>query len=121
MSKTVLIVEDDPDIRMNLEELLDSEGYHVYVAENGQVALDVLASKNPLPNLIILDLTMPVMDWFQFRERQLADSRFKEIPIAIMTADGHVDDKRLRTKAAAGLHKPADIYAILEMVNRLAC
>ncbi|MEZ0392420.1 MAG: response regulator [Pseudobdellovibrionaceae bacterium] len=119
-TKTILVVEDDKDIRRNLKALLESEGYLVEVAENGQIAIDFLAQATDLPNLIILDLMMPVMDGFEFREKQDQIARIASIPVAIMTADGHVEEKKFRTGAAAALRKPADIEDILATVKQLA-
>lgn len=119
MTASVLIVEDDKDIRKNLKRLLESEGYAVTVAENGKVALENLQAAAELPDLILLDLTMPVMDGFQFREEQEKIVRLAGIPVAIMTADGRLDDKRILTKASAALRKPANADDILKMVAML--
>ncbi len=115
----ILIVEDDRDIRRNLKDLLEFEGYLVDLAENGQVALDFLNAATDLPTAIILDLMMPVMDGFQFREHQENIPRIADIPVAIMTADGHIDEKKLRTGALAALRKPADADAILSVLEQL--
>jgi CheY-like chemotaxis protein len=117
--KKILVVEDDRDIRKNMKLLLESEGYEVTLAENGRLALDYLEGAPLLPDAIILDLTMPVMDGFEFREAQLIDARLASIPVGIMTADGRVDEKRLRVRAAEGLRKPASLDDILEMAERL--
>lgn len=117
--KLILLVEDDADIRRNMQRLLESEGYTVMLAENGQVALDSLNQAQALPGLIILDLMMPVMDGFTFRTLQQGDSRFAQIPVAIMTADGHLEEKRKRIGAQGALRKPADINDILDVVSQL--
>jgi CheY-like chemotaxis protein len=119
MAGSILVVEDDRDIRKNLNRLLASEGYTVVLAENGQVALDYLSNCIVLPNLIILDLMMPVMDGFEFRTIQSADPRFEKIPAIIMTADGHLDEKRMRTAAHDAIRKPADIETILRVVKQV--
>ena len=116
MPARVMVIEDDKDIRRNMKRLLESEGYAVDLAENGQMALDVLATASTLPAVIILDLMMPVMDGFQFREQQEKIARIAAIPVAIMTADGRIDEKRLRTKASSALKKPADADEILKVV-----
>jgi CheY-like chemotaxis protein len=117
MKCKIMVVEDDPDIARNIKALLEMEGYEVISAADGQLALEGLAQTNQLPRLIILDLMMPVMDGFQFREAQLRDSRIANIPVAIMTADGHVDQKKMRTAANAALKKPAGIDDILRIVQ----
>jgi CheY-like chemotaxis protein len=118
MKKKILIVEDDPDIRLNLKLLLEGEDYSVDVAENGRVALERL-SHGELPSLIILDLMMPVMDGFKFRELQQQDRRIASIPIMIMTADAHVTAKQTSIGAKAAVKKPTDALSILEMVDGL--
>lgn len=120
MSGRILLVEDDRDILRNVQKLLLSEGYIVDTAENGAEALSFLQKATELPGIIILDLMMPVMDGFQFREEQKKLPNLAHIPVVIMTADGHVDEKRVRTSAAAALRKPADIDDILETVKRIA-
>lgn len=120
MAKTILIVEDDEDIRNNLQLLLESEGYAVELAQNGQVGIDFLRSGKPLPSLIVLDLMMPIMDGFQFREAQLKDPRIADVPVIVMTADGHVEDKQRRTAAKLLLRKPVDIDVILDAVARFS-
>lgn len=120
MAKTILIVEDDEDIRNNLQLLLESEGYVVELAQNGQVGIDLLRSGKPLPSLIVLDLMMPIMDGFQFREAQLKDPRIADVPVIVMTADGHVEDKQRRTAAKLLLRKPVDIDVILDAVARFS-
>jgi len=117
MGRHILIIEDDRDIRKGLQLVLESEGYTVEQAENGQVALELLKASDELPSLIILDLMMPIMDGFQFRERQAQDLRIQDIPVIIMTADGHIEEKKFRTGAQLALRKPADVDAILSAVN----
>ena len=119
MSDKILIVEDDRDIRKNVQQLLSSEGYSVQVAENGQEALSLLQTSPELPCVILLDLMMPVMDGFQFRVEQKKIPKICEIPVVIMTADGHTEEKKVRTGAAAALKKPADVDDILNAVQRI--
>jgi len=80
----ILVVDDDLDIREVIAELLTDEGYEVSVARNGQEAL---ASCRALPpELIILDLQMPVMDGLEFARVRDADPNLSRIPICVMTA-----------------------------------
>lgn len=115
--KKILIVEDDKDIRINLQILLESEGYEVETAENGRTALDYLAS-SPKPSLILLDLMMPIMDGFEFRKIQEADSKIGDIPVLIMTAGGQLEEKCRATHAKAGIKKPIDIDELLEKISQ---
>lgn len=121
MSAKLLVVEDDADIRRNLKRLFESEGYSVEIAENGKIALEALMNSADLPSVIILDLMMPIMDGFEFREEQEKIARISSIPVVIMTADGHIDEKKMRTKASAALKKPADAVIILDTVAKLCC
>ena len=118
MATEILIVEDDADLRRNMEKLFESEGYKVFLAENGQVAMDYLNSASHLPSVILLDLAMP-MDGFQFRKAQEQVSRLSDIPVVIMTTDDNIEEKRIRIGARAGLRKPASIDSILETVERV--
>ncbi len=118
MSARVLVVEDDKDIRRNVVQLLELEGYAVEAAGNGLEALTALQGAQVLPSVIILDLMMPVMDGFQFREEQNKQPQLAKIPVIIMTADGRTDEKRMRAGAVAALRKPADVDAILNLVSK---
>src|SRR4051812_45843617 len=80
----VLIVDDNPDIRYVLAEILRDHGFTVDTAPNGQAALLVLYHR-PRPHLILLDLTMPVMDGWEFRRQQEQDPELSSIPVAVVT------------------------------------
>jgi CheY-like chemotaxis protein len=80
----VLIVEDDRDIRETLVELLASAGYETAQAANGRDALD--AARHARPQLIVLDLMMPVMDGWQFRSEQRRDPALAPIPVIVISA-----------------------------------
>jgi CheY-like chemotaxis protein len=115
----ILVIEDDRDLRRNMKALLESEGYEVDTAENGQEGLTNLEQAAVLPSIILLDLMMPVMDGFHFRELQLKNEKFARIPVIVLTADGHTDEKRERTHAHAALRKPADVELILDTVAKV--
>jgi CheY-like chemotaxis protein len=115
MVKKILIVEDDTDIARNLKELLESEGYQVVVSKNGKEALVFL--QTDIPNLIILDLMMPIMDGFGFRQIQRSDPRISHIPVIVMSADGHVEDKKLQLGVTNFIRKPADLEEVLAAVS----
>lgn len=117
-SKRVLIVEDAPDLRSLLCQLFESEGYRVSQAANGREALALLQAASELPQLILLDLMMPVMDGFAFRRAQAAQPRLAGIPVVIMTADGDPWSKQLRAGAADSLRKPVEVDELLEVIDR---
>jgi CheY-like chemotaxis protein len=106
----ILIVEDEADIRELMQELLEIEGYSVDAACDGQDGLDRLRAYADLdmPNLILLDIMMPVKDGFAFRVEQESDPRLARIPVVVVSADAHVEEKRIRMGARAALRKPVD-------------
>ena len=98
----VLIVEDDPDLRELMAQLLTCEGFDTDVASNGQDALDK-ALDNP-PRVIVLDMVMPVMDGWTFRAHQRYSLTLATIPVVILSG---VPLAHLRgVGAAAALQKP---------------
>ncbi len=117
-NKKILLVEDDQDIRETLVELLEGEGYEVLFAENGQIGLDKLSQSSQLPNLILLDLMMPVKDGFQFCAEKEANPKIAHLPVVVMSADGHIRENQLRVNAKAYLKKPLDIYEIINIVEK---
>jgi signal transduction histidine kinase/DNA-binding response OmpR family regulator len=90
----VLIVEDDADLRSLLARTFAKQGWASREANNGQVALDMMTDR--LPQAVLLDLMMPVMDGFQFLATVKADERFKDVPIIVVTAKELDDEDRKR-------------------------
>jgi sigma-54-specific transcriptional regulator len=111
----VLVIEDDGAVRASLAELLEDSGYQVSLAENGQVALQLLHSAR-IPDLIVLDLMMPVMDGWAFRAIQKDDPKLSLIPVVAISAD------RTRSATAISAHaylrKPLDAGEFLRTVER---
>lgn len=114
--KRILIIEDDGDIRDGLSELLTLEGFEVELASDGQRGIDYLRATPQTPDVILLDLIMPVKDGYQFRDEQLADQRLSKIPVVIMTANRTQDIKSLGTKGF--LRKPVSIDDLLSVIGR---
>ncbi len=114
----LLIVEDDEDIRETLAELLSLEGFDVMTATNGKDALDQLEQAAVLPNLIILDLMMPVMDGPAFRSQQCLNPVLAAIPVVVMSADGRLEARQAEMKTADFLRKPVDINRVLAVVHK---
>ncbi len=89
----VLVVDDDADARRLLRRLLESEGWKVQEAADGQEALDRVTADRP--ELILLDLMMPVMDGFEFSLELRKNPAWKAIPVVVLTArDLSVEDRR---------------------------
>lgn len=119
--RTVLIVEDDPDIRASLRAVLEKEGYAVEDAEHGRAALDLLEGGHCRPAVIVSDLEMPVMDGWQLRKALRANPHLSRIPLVIAsTITSRLGRVRARLSAAAYLCKPVDIWELLRVVARLA-
>ncbi|MGZ3694094.1 MAG: response regulator [Bdellovibrionota bacterium] len=116
-AKKILLVEDDIEIRECLTEFLRDEGYTVSAAENGFAALSQLRSADSLPSLILLDLMMPIMDGFQFREQQMLDSELSGIPTAMLSAHGQVHDKARHLGLSEILRKPIELDDLLRIVE----
>lgn len=84
--KTILVVDDDPDVQDSVADVLADEGYQVLTSRDGQEALEQLR-RSPV-DLVIFDLRMPVMDGWQFRNLQRADPILAKIPVIAISADG---------------------------------
>jgi CheY-like chemotaxis protein len=115
--QTIMVVEDDADISDAIASTLEDTGYSVIVAANGQEALDKLRRSVDRPNLILLDLMMPLMDGWQFRAAQTADPTLADIPVVVLSA--HVDVRRAAEQMAAvdWMRKPLDLNKLLHLVE----
>lgn len=114
--RSVLIVEDDRDIRETIAELIAEFGYRALTAEHGQQALEVLRTTAEPPCVILLDLSMPIMDGYKFRTAQLADPAIASVPVIIMTADNRVEDKRVRLNCRHAIQKPMSADALRDLL-----
>jgi two-component system, sensor histidine kinase and response regulator len=108
---SVLIVDDEQDLRESLEEIFQDEGFAVRTASNGEEALRRLQEK--LPSVVILDLLMPVLDGTQVYQRMQCDPRFSRVPVIVSTSDP--------TRAPSGvliMKKPIDVDCLIGTVRR---
>ena len=112
---SILVVEDDPDIRDALATVLESEGYDVMQASHGQEALGQLRASSSA-SLILLDLHMPVMNGWAFRTEQLRDPRLAAIPVVVVSADGMMPKRAAELGAAGYVGKPIDFERLLALV-----
>jgi CheY-like chemotaxis protein len=117
MEHLILVVDDDRDIRDTLIETLEDYGYRAAGAANGVEALAVLRTSESRPCLILLDLMMPVMDGQGFREEQLKNPTWAEIPVVVISAYSDVEAKA-RTLSAEYMRKPLAIRPLIEVVRR---
>lgn len=112
-----LIVEDDDTLRDGYGTVLELEGYDVRTATNGRQALKMMDGEW-IPDAIFLDLTMPVMSGWEFREAQRSDPRLRDIPIVVLSGDG---EDNLESLGAYGhLKKPFRLEDMLQTVSSLA-
>src|SRR6266511_2943539 len=82
---SILVVEDDEDIRDTIGEILENEGYEVALSENGQQALELLGGLSR-PCLLLVDLIMPRMDGWELLKALAQDDRLATIPVVLMSA-----------------------------------
>ncbi len=113
---SVLLVEDDDDLRLTVCSLLRDEGMKVAAMANGVEALDWLHAHEP-PAVILLDLMMPKMNGVQFRQAQRAEPDLANVPVVLMTASRarqHID----AVDADDVLHKPLELEKLLSVLGR---
>ena len=115
-AERILVVDDDDTIRQVVRLCLADEGYDVFEAPNGLVALQLLAACRP--SLILLDLRMPVMDGWEFA-RRFRDQFHASTPIIVVTAAESAAQRCREISADAWLAKPFDLDALRELVRKL--
>jgi CheY-like chemotaxis protein len=113
----ILLVEDDSGIRESVAECLEIEGYEVAALSNGPDALEWLSRE--IPDVLLVDLVMPLMSGGELLDRVRADPRLASVPAVLMTAA--IPTARSPVpKADALLPKPFEMDALLDVVGRLA-
>lgn len=115
MSRRVLFVDDDDEVREAIGDILTFKGYDVAFACDGLEALDWLA-RHPRPLAILLDLRMPRCDGYEFRSRQLADARLAAIPVIVLSADAPHEP----LDGVAAIGKPVDFAKLFKLLRDLA-
>jgi CheY-like chemotaxis protein len=117
---SVLVVDDDTEIRELLRVALEGEDYHVACVSNGREALNHLRSHADTC-IILLDLMLPVMDAADFRTTQLQDRSLAWIPVILMS--GASDAERLARELGARrlIRKPLDLDAVREALHSVGC
>jgi CheY-like chemotaxis protein len=114
--RCVLLIEDDADTRLTLAEILQEEGYSVIPAVNGEDALRALEAGLE-PEVILLDLMMPVMDGWEFRRRQLKNPEFAQIPVVVMSGIGESGATAARPGFSNYMMKPVDVARLLSLLE----
>ncbi|MCP3143099.1 response regulator [Pyxidicoccus xibeiensis] len=112
-SHPVLVVDDDPDIREAVQDILSFEGYTVVQADNGREALELLSQQPPLrPCIILLDLMMPVMDGEELVGHLRKQPELAALPVILVTASGRALFEGVRTI----IKKPFEMDELLAAV-----
>jgi CheY-like chemotaxis protein len=114
---SVLVVDDDEDIRDVLSVLLETEGFHVDTAKDGVEALAQLKA-GPPPDVVLLDMMMPRMDGESLVREMKRDPAVAEVPVVIMSGHSAVREKAKSLAAAACLVKPVEVDELLRVVRR---
>ena len=112
-NKSVLVVDDDADVRQALREVLEEDGYLVETARQGREALAALRRSAP-PQVVVLDMTMPVMDGWDFLHEVRQDAALAHIPILVLSGGNEI------RSGNEFLRKPVDSHMLLATVARLA-
>jgi DNA-binding response OmpR family regulator len=117
--KKILIVDDEPNIVMTLEYTFKKSNYEVFIARDGQEALDIL--KTNFPNVIILDIMMPMVDGFATLEQIRKDANLQHTKVMFLSAKNKESDieKGLALGADAYMTKPFSIKKVVEKVEEL--
>ena len=117
--KKILIVDDEPNIVMALEYTFKKNNFEVFIARDGQEALDIL--KTNFPDVIILDIMMPMVDGFATLEQIRKDDNLKHTKVLFLSAKNKESDieKGLALGADAYLTKPFTIKKVVEQISEL--
>ncbi|MEN3354834.1 MAG: two-component system, cell cycle response regulator DivK [Betaproteobacteria bacterium] len=115
----ILVVDDAPDTRDTMKMLLEIQGHHVEVASNGKEAVE--CASDQLPDLVLMDLTMPVMDGLSATRQLRHLPKTETMPIVAVSAylrDGAWRDRALAAGCNDCLSKPVDFGALDQVLSR---
>lgn len=117
--KRILIVDDEPNIVMSLEYTFKKNNFEVFIARDGQEALDIL--KNQLPDIIILDVMMPMVDGYSTLEQIKKDERLDNCKVIFLSAKNKEKDIEKGLSLGANLYitKPFSVKKLVEKVHEL--
>lgn len=115
----ILIADDDTDMRMLLATMLESEGYTVLQAENGQEAVEM--ARKELPALVMLDIHMPVMDGLKACKEIKSDKVTRIVPVVMLTVEGSINEiqQAISYGAKTYITKPSSKAEILKVVKSI--
>ncbi len=117
--KKILIVDDEPNIVMTLEYTFKKNNFEVFIARDGQEALEIL--KTQYPDVIILDIMMPLVDGFETLENIRQNEQLNHCKVIFLSAKNKESDieKGLALGADAYLTKPFSLKKVVEKVHEL--
>jgi CheY-like chemotaxis protein len=113
---SVLVVDDDDATADAICELLEAEGYEVVCVADGKAALDRLRSDDVC--LVLLDLMMPVMSGYEFREKQLESAELARVPVVVVTADPSPSERARQLRADGFLPKPVSPTELIRVTKK---
>lgn len=114
--KKILIIEDNKDISSALNDVLCDVGHEIEIASNGKDGLDHLINRN-LPDLILLDFSLPIMNGLEFRKRQLEIPYLAKIPVVLMSADAYVKQRSHSAQITHFIKKPFELQELLDLID----
>jgi CheY-like chemotaxis protein len=115
---SILIVDDDTNLRSFISDLLTGKGYTVAQAANGEEALAYLKTANPLPCLILLDMMMPTMNGWEFLRARQRNPVFAPIPVVVISAFRALAESVAVLGVQEELAKPIDTKHLVDLVQR---
>jgi len=121
----IMIVDDEKDVVILIKFLMEKEGYDVIEAYNGAEALEKLGidppnQDAPLPDVIISDIMMPVMDGYTLQTRLQENEKSRKIPLIILTAKGQMRDLfQLASNISAFIEKPFDPKSLRDIIKKM--
>ena len=113
---TILLVDDNVDVREGMQHMFEAEGYEVRAAVNGREALALLYA-GLRPCVIVMDMAMPLMNGFEFREQQLKHADIADIPFIAYSAVIDLQRSAQHLHAAAYLEKPIEFEHVLSIIR----
>lgn len=99
MNKKILIADDEEDVKIVVQLYLESKGYEVVTAFDGLDAVDKVKAEKP--DLVLLDIMMPILDGFEVARKLKADPQTASIPIIMLSASAHAESKQRGMQAGA--------------------
>jgi len=116
----VMLVEDDADIRDTIVEVLEYRGFEMLSAEDGAQALARLRAAPVKPALILLDLTMPVMNGWEFMAAKALEPELAAIPVVVLSAVANIERQGEAPRWAGILSKPVGLQTLLETIRKFS-